>query len=453
MKTHTSLQRLMITAILGISLSGVSTYSAAGGAKAVPEARPESPARATVSGVTAALNNTAVTEWNLQAVSILLSQVPAIPPARQTRHMAIVQTAVHDAVNGITGDYATYLPASLPPGGASPEAAAIAAAHHALRNLFSSPAQIAALDLAFAASLASHGLSEVDPGIAFGRAAAANILAARANDLSAQAQFDYTVPGAGQPGVWIRLNNAPALLPGWGAVTPWVLNSGSQFRPDPPPALDSEQYTSDYNEIKEIGALNSPTRTTLQTQIAQFWLGSPVAIWNPALLQALAARDFDLSQTARAFALFYLAAADASIACWEAKYHYNFWRPQLAIRGGDTDGNGLTAADPGWLPQVMTPPHPEYPSGHTANSGAMAAVLRLLFGDEPGVEIEVTIGSITRRWSSFSEGVDEVIDGRVYSGFHFRTSDEVGARLGRQVGRYVMTHALKRCRKGNCRRP
>ena len=331
---------------------------------------------------------------------------------------------------------------------ASPEAAAIAAAHHTLRSIFGG--QAASLDTLFGESLAAHGLSEDDPGIEFGRSAAAAIMALRANDRSAQAQFDYTVPGAGTPGVWVRLNNAPALLPGWGGVTPFVLRSASQFRPDAPPALDSRQYARDYNEIKEIGVSNNSTRTEEQTQIALFWRASPVAIWNPILSKVIATRDFDLSATARTFALFYLAAADASIACWEAKYAYNFWRPQPAIRSGELDGNDSTAGDAAWEPIIATPPHPDYPSGHATNSSAMAEILALVFKDKPGVPIDVTISGITRQWKRFSEGVEEVIEARIYSGIHFRTADEAGARLGGKVARFVSNHALRRCPKRGC---
>jgi len=362
--------------------------------------------------------------------------------------MAIVQVAVHDAVNGITGKYETYLSPGAAPENASPEAAAIAAAHHALKGLFNS--QAASLDALYDSSLAAHGLSQNDPGIAYGRSAAAAILALRANDHSAQAQFDYTAPGVGTPGVWVRLNNAPASLPGWGNVTPFVLRSGSQFRPDPPPALDSKQYAKDYNEIKQIGVLNSSTRTDEQTQIALFWRASPTAVWNPALNQVLATRNLNLSATARAFALMYLATADASIACWDAKYAYNFWRPISAIKSGDSDGNESTAADGAWAPLIATPPHPEYPSGHATNSSAMAMILESLFDDNPGVPIVVTQTGITRQWRTFSEGVDEVIEARIYSGIHFRTADDVGARLGSKVARFVMKHALQRCPKRGC---
>jgi hypothetical protein len=145
-----------------------------------------------------------------------------------------------------------------------------------------------------------------------------------------------------------------------------------------------------------------------------------------------------------------MAASDASVACWDAKYAYNFWRPQPAIHSGDLDGNDMTAGEGAWQPLLATPPHPEYPSGHTTASGAMASTLKFLFGDDPGVPIVVTISGITRQWDSLSEGIQEVIEARIYSGIHFRTADEVGARLGRQVARFVFNHALKRCPKRGC---
>ena len=385
-----------------------------------------------------------VSEWNQIAATLSLLTSSALAPIQQARAMAIVQVAVHDAVNGISGEYATYLPRTAAPDGASEEAAAIAAAHRALRNLF--PGQAANLDGLYADSLAAHNISMSDPGLGYGEDIADAILAVRANDGSAQAQFDYTPPGAGDPGVWTRINNAPALLPGWGNVATFVLKSGSQFRPDAPPALDTDTYTRDYNEIKQIGSTNSASRTMLQSQIALFWRASPTAIWNPVMHQALSTRSFDLSATARAYALFYLAASDASVACWDAKYHYNSWRPQLAIRGGDTDGNPATEPDPTWTPFLPTPPHPEYPSGHATNSSAMAFVLEALFGERLETPISVTLAGITREWNTFDQGVDEVIDARVYSWIHFRNSDIVGARQGRQVAQFVLTHTLKPCK-------
>jgi hypothetical protein len=141
-----------------------------------------------------------------------------------------------------------------------------------------------------------------------------------------------------------------------------------------------------------------------------------------------------------------LAAADSSIAVWEAKYEYNFWRPQPAIRRGDEDGNDSTAGDPTWTPLFPTPRHPEYPSGHTTNSTAMATILREVFGDDLTVPITSTITGITREWDTFGEALDEVIDARVYSGIHFRTADEVGSKQGGKVAHFVFKHALRPCR-------
>jgi hypothetical protein len=471
MKLRTRSGRLLSAIGLGAALSAVTAYAAiiqvcGAGHLARPELSGGQPpelvralnaapvrtwGRSPVAARPAAADD-AVMEWNQRAATRTLTASPALAPVQQTRVMAIVQVAVHDAVNGLTGRYDTYLPPGPAPAGASPEAAAVAAAHHALKNLPVN--QSPSLDADFAASLAAHGLSEFDPGVEYGRAAAAAVLAARANDNSAAAQFPYTAPDAGEPGVWVPMSAAPnaqALLPGWGSVTPFVLRSGSQFRPEAPPALDSERYARDYNEIKVIGAAGSPVRTQEQTNIATFWLASPTAIWNPVLRQALDANDLDLSSSARAAALFYLAASDAGVACWDAKYEHNYWRPQRAIWGGDADGNDATAGDAAWQPLHPTPRHPEYPSGHTSNSSAMASILRSLFGEGTGAPIVVTLSGITREWGTFDEAAREVIDARVYSGIHFRTADEVGAKLGRQVAHFVSTHALRPCQKGRSR--
>jgi hypothetical protein len=384
----------------------------------------------------------AVMEWNQHALAATVAATQG--PLPQGRSMTIVQVAMHDAVNTITGRYGRYLQQLPAPGGASAEAAAIAAAHRTLVVLF--PTQTATLDPLRAASLASRGLTEANPGIAVGENAAATILQERAGDGAATAQFAYTAPNSGQPGVWVAINNAPPLLPGWGQVTRWVLHNGGQFHPDGPPSLTSGVYARDYNEIKEIGAIGSTTRTPTQTEIGRFWLGTPSAIWNGVARRMIEARGLDLSDTARTFALMYLASADAGIICWDVKYTQNFWRPQAAIRGGDLDGNDKTAADPAWTPLFPTPPHPEYLSGHSTNSSAMATMLGYLFGDEPGIAIIATSptnAAFPRQWQRFSEGIDEVIEARIYSGIHFRSADEVGARVGGQVARFVYTHALK----------
>ena len=388
--------------------------------------------------------NDPVLDWNDIARELIV--VPALSPVEQTRAMAIVQVAVHDAVNGITREYERYRTTPMAPAGASPEAAAIAAAYRALRGLFGEQSALASR---YQASLAAHGVSPVDPGLAYGESVAAGILQLRQDDGAAVARYVFVPENAGDVGVWTPVSaaaNAQSLLPGWGDVTPFVLRSAAQFQPDAPPALGSEAYARDYDEVKEVGAQGSSVRTDEQTQIALFWRASPTALWNPILRTAIQSRNLNLSETARVMALFYLAASDASVACWEAKYAYNFWRPQAAIARGDEDGNDATVGDPAWRPLIATPPHPDYVSGHTANSGAMAFVLARIFGDSPGFVIQMTssqnVGFI-RRWQAFSEGVEEVIAARIYSGIHFRTADEAGARLGRQVAQFVLTHALR----------
>jgi hypothetical protein len=388
----------------------------------------------------------AVLEWNRLALGATVTANQG--PLPQMRSMAIVQVSMHDAVQAIAGDSDTYLPPGDPPNGASAEAAAIAAAHAVLGELF--PTQD--FDDEFTDSLAARGLDLTDPGVAFGQAVAAAVLDLRSSDGASGAQFAYTAPGAGTPGVWVGNSPAAAVLPGWGAVDPWVLRSGSQFRPDAPPALDSGRYTRDYEEVKDYGSTSPSTlRTATQSNIARFWLATPSALLNPLARDVITSRNLDLSDTARALALMYMAGTDASIACWDAKYTYNYWRPMNAIRLGHADGNDRTAGDPNWTPFLGNPQHPEYPSGHSTATGAIAFTLTLLFGDNPGIPLigtSPTNVGFGREWATFSEVVDEVVDARIWSGFHFRTADEVGARLGRQVSRFVVQHAL-RLQRGN----
>jgi hypothetical protein len=384
----------------------------------------------------------AVMEWNQIALAATVTANQG--PLPQIRSMAIVHVSVHDAVNAITGDYTTYLGVGSRTGGPSPDAAAIGAAHYALVKLF--PSQVTALDTARAASLATHGVSHADPGIRVGESIAAAVLKRRSTDGSDRAQFPYTAPGAGTPGVWVPTSAAPALLPGWGRVTPWVIRTVSTFRPDGPPTLTSRRFARDYNEVKELGSIASLTRTAEETEIARFWLASPSVIWNGVARDVVAARQLDLSSSARLFALMYLAAADASIVCWDAKYVFNFWRPITAIHQGDSDGNDRTLADGTWAPLFPTPPHPDYLSGHATNSSAMAMILRRIVGDRPEWEIVAaspTNPGFERRWETFSEGVEEVIDARIFSGIHYRSADEDGARAGRAVAEYVMGQMLR----------
>ena len=389
-----------------------------------------------------AVANDAVLEWN--QIALTATTTAGQGPLPQIRTMAIVHVAMHDAVNAITCDYRTYVSIRCGSWG-TPAAAAIGAAHRALVRLL--PAQVLALNATRVTSLAVLGLTETDPGVAFGEAVAEVILALRATDGSAAAQFPYVAPGAGHPGVWVADGPAPALLPGWGKVTPWVLEGLSSFEPHGPPPLHSRRYAQDYNEVKEVGSVASPVRTAEQTEIARFWLASPTTIWNGVARQVVRARRLNLSASARAFGLMYLASADASILCWDAKYAFKFWRPAAAIRNGEADDNVRTEGDPAWTPLFPTPPFPEYLSGHATNSSTMATVLIQLFGDNsdtPIVATSPTNPGFDRRWERLSDGVDEVIDARIYAGVHFRAADEDGAAVGRKVGRFVVNHALRR---------
>jgi hypothetical protein len=390
-----------------------------------------------------------VMEWNQNALLATTMTIPVQGALVQIRSMAIVHASMHDAVNAITGEYETYLPAAPAPGGSSPQAAAIAAANFALMKLF--PLQ--GWDSRLEPSLTACGLSLSDSGVAVGRAAATAVLASRPVDEVKNAADDgYVAPGAGLPGVWVNEGPAPPASPKWGLMKTWVIGAGSQFRPDAPPALGSGRYASDLNEVRTFGSLSESARSPLQTSIANFWDASPSAIWNSVARSVLLAKpDLSLSSTARAFALMYVAAADASIACFDAKYTYNFWRPIAAIHRADEDGNDMTVPNLTWTPMIKTHPHPEYPSGHSTNSAAMATALALVFGDNPGVPIEAATPrtpGFSRQWTTFSEGVAEVIDARVYIGFHFRTSDTARWQRSATRGPLLPYHA-QAARRGN----
>jgi hypothetical protein len=220
--------------------------------------------------------------------------------------------------------------------------------------------------------------------------------------------------------------------------------SGSQFRPAPPPALSSETWTRDYNDIREVGARNSKVRTPEQTSIGRFWLLTGARTYNPILRQVAMAQDMDLLDCARLYALAAMAANDAVIAVFDAKYAYGFWRPITAIRNGDLAGNAATPRDPEWLPLGETPMHPEYPCAHCITSSAVATVLKALVGDEVG-EITLTSSTapgVTRKWSRISDYADEVRLARIYAGFHYRFSGEVGRDMGRQIGELTVRTQL-----------
>jgi membrane-associated phospholipid phosphatase len=388
-----------------------------------------------------------VIEWNQVLLDTFKAGlVPAGPAA--TRDAAIVHAAIYDAVNAIDRSYTPLFADVQAPRGASLDAAAAQAAHDTLVALF--PAHQATYDATLAADLADIPPGRARLGAAVGQAVAQQILAWRSTDGSS-AQVPYT-PGSG-PGVWQPTPPAfaPAIAPQWGHVTPFAIPSDSAFRPPPPPALTSAEYTAAFNEVKSLGAAGSTTRTADQSQIAQFWYGAaptgsvtPAGYWNQ-IAQDIAQRQGDsLVQDARLFALLNVAQADALFAVFDAKYTYNFWRPVTAIRAADTDGNPATAPDPTWSSFLVTPAHPSYISAHSGVSSASAAVLAAFFGSDaiPFTFSSDSLPGVTRSFASFSAAAQEASDSRVYAGIHWRFDVQAGQTLGSAVGDYVFTHIL-----------
>lgn len=374
-----------------------------------------------------------VTDWNAIAAQAVLTGGFAGAPG--TIDMAYTHIAIYDAVNAIEGGYTVFAvsPSNVPPG-ASPEAATVEAAYRVLRNLF--PTQSAYLDAQYAASLATipDGQAKSD-GIAVGADVAARFLASRVGD-GKGATVIYT-PGSG-PGAWIPTSPAPPAAVWLSVMRAFAIESPTQFRPEPPPALDSDEWAADYDEVKRMGALNSSERTPEETTLGRFFLAPGVPQVAGGLRELAIERGLSLKDNARLFAQIYVAQADATIAGWDSKYHYGFWRPITAIRAGDTDGNPNTDADPTWTPLATTPNHPEYLSAHLFVDGAYSETLRLFFGTK---KLNVTLSSTTTGTSMMFTNTDDipkaVTDARIFAGFHYRTSCVRGAVLGKKVAKYV----------------
>ncbi|HSW25932.1 MAG TPA: vanadium-dependent haloperoxidase [Burkholderiaceae bacterium] len=374
-----------------------------------------------------------ISDWNGKLIGVMLAEQSN--PLVQSRNAALVHVAMFEAVNSIERRYAPYRQAIDGKQGASAAAAAAVAAHRSLLALY--PKQKPAIDEALALSLDGIEAEAMAAGATIGEKAAAQMLQLRTAD-GTQDTTPYIAQTA--RGAWVPNPGMPALGVRWGSVTPWVLKSGSLFRPGPPPDLASEQFKRDYLEAKELGAKASTRRTAAQTQIARFWITSGPVLWSQAAAQLAAARKLSLVDSARTFALLHMAGADALTACWDAKYTYHNFRPITAIRAG-LDG---LPADAAWEPAIPTPPFPAYVSGHACYSGAAAAVLGALFG--AGDITPVTIKSPTapgleRSHTRLADIAAEVNDARVWGGIHWRTDQTEGEALGRKVGAYVLANA------------
>ncbi|MET0459481.1 MAG: vanadium-dependent haloperoxidase [Ilumatobacteraceae bacterium] len=400
---------------------------------------------------------TSVIHWNEVTVNTLAA-LPGpnggAPPALQV-NMGMVQGAVYDAVNAIgSPEHRPYLLRRRFGSRASIEAAVATAAYEVARDIVANAGappsdterSLSALATEYGASLAAVDAGPSKRrGVDAGHAAAAAMLAAREDD----GRFG---PSQWEPdpavGHWQPLIN-PAGLPildptPWvGGVEPFLVQSSSQFRSGPPPALESADYAEQFNEVANLGRAEGSTRTTDETYVARWWQSAPTRSWNEVARQLIARNDLDAADASRLLAMQNLSAADASITCWNDKYHYDFWRPWNAIPRAADDGNPATTADADWT-ALITAPYPEWPSGHNCQDAAHVAFLRMFFGDAPSggfqitsVSTLLTTESRVRTFATFSQPLGELIDARIWAGLHFRDSDVAGQQLGFDVAAYA----------------
>jgi hypothetical protein len=315
------------------------------------------------------------------------------------------------------------------------------------------PSKAAELDQSRAESLAAlPDQAGVESGITVGLQAAEAILAYRAND-----GFDNPVvytPGT-RPGDWQPTppDFTPAFRPGLGGVTPFGISHGAQFRVKPPPPIQNARYARAFDDVKEVGSSNSTERPEDRAIVARFYeAAGPLPIHFPAARQMSSKQGKRLSENARIFAMVGIAIFDAAIACFESKYYYNYWRPVTAIRAADEDCNPRTSADPNWTAFVFTPPFPSYPSGHATFGGAARRVLEHFYGED-GHSIILThpaAPEIVLHYASLEDITDDIDDGRVFGGVHYRFDQEAGARQGWRVGNYIVRHLLRPVRQDEC---
>jgi hypothetical protein len=379
-----------------------------------------------------------VTDWKFKVNAMIVEA--KLGPAPGWRVLAVVDTAVYEAVNAITGRYpASGLQMESAPG-ASVEAAVASATHATLTKRL--PSQRAAIDNAYQTALAMIADSPAKTaGIAVGEKAAGAILAWRADD---DIKMEETYRPYTTAGVYVP-TDIPVVSQ-WPRCKPWLMTSPSQFRPGPPPDLSSEAWAKDYNEIKELGGKYSMHRSAEQTAMALFWQATLPPIYQGVVHSVADVPGREMTQNARLFAAVAQAADDALIAVFEAKYHYHFWRPITAIRNGDIDDNNATERDPSWTPLINTPMHPEYPCAHCIVSGAIGTVLQAEIGTGPVPTLTTTSSAANgtaRSWTTTDDFMQEVAQARIYDGVHYRFSTEVGTAMGKQIGELAVAKYLR----------
>src|SRR5215207_1088550 len=382
-----------------------------------------------------------ITDWDEKAVAVVtpMSSLGGTSPYLAVRMMGMVHAAMFDAVNSIEQRYRPYL-VQLPGDPAtSKEAAAAAAAATILATIDAKTAGEMKAALATYLATLPDGPAKSD-GIALGETVAAKVIEARAND-------GCDVLDAYRPrttsGVYVP--TAITLSSMWPDMKPFAIARGSQFRPKPPIALESKEWATDFNELKDYGGKISTKRAAQQTETALFWT-SPLLAYQPLVRQLVTAKQMGVVDSARFMALEAVALNDAVIAVLDAKYHYNFWRPITAIRNGDIDGNPATDSEATWQPMANTPMHPEYPCSHCIQSGSVAAVVKAVLG---GVDIpEVALTSpatpgVTHRWTNMTAFTEEIANARIWAGFHYRFSTRVGTLMGYEIGEYVVKNVMQ----------
>jgi hypothetical protein len=379
-----------------------------------------------------------IADWNENAVSFCVLHNIGPPPAE--RIIAMTQVAMFDAVNSIERKYRPYLVQLPTSSTASKDAAAAAAAGTVLAGV--NPQTQLTMKSLLESYLATIPDSPAKAeGIRIGEAVAAKILEERAND-GARAPDTYrprTTAG-------IYVPTAPTAAPHWPNVKPFALTSASQFRPAPPVALESAEWAADYSEIKELGGRASTKRSAQQTEDARFWLVTDGRGYYPVIRTLVEAKKLSLVDSARLFALAAVAREDALIAVFDAKYHYEFWRPVTAIRNGDIDNNSATERDAAWEPIDATPMHPEYPCAHCISSASLAGVIEVVFGTAEMPEVSIaspTAPGIVHRWTNVRTFSDEVSKARIWAGFHYRFSTKVGQDMGHKIGEYIAKNLMQ----------
>lgn len=441
--------------IAKFSIHALITLSALGVA---PPARAEDPSgSAQPSGTTtwcADACDSVVTELNVAAFQVIKAGDGYGDPMAASRSLAMMHLAMHDAVNAVQARYRRYALTTAPPSssGADPAVAAAVAAHDVLAALYPQAPAIALLKAQLDRTLFDAGVGPaIDAGKRVGKGAAAAVLAKRANDGSASKENYAEGSKPGQYRFTAPFTSAAA--PHWRRVTPFALESPSQFRTLPAPGLSSEEYRRAFDEVKSVGGKASGNaRSADETHYAAFWYEFSDVGWNRVARAASARVKQDLWERARTFALLNVAMADAYIAGWDSKYHHNFWRPVTAIHLAAQDGNPRTAADASFESLLVTPPVPDTPSTHSALGMAAATVLANTFGRD---EVPFSFASPSaspenpiRRFRSFTEAARENADSRVKAGLHFRFATTAGLELGQKIGSYVTANTLRRERAG-----